>query len=1255
MPTATATVAATILDDEGLAGGIAGGTGDTAGAATTATGTLTFAAGADGLQGIALQPYTGKLGAEDVTSTWDSATNTLTISSAARGAIMTVAVDQTTGQYTATLIKPVLHVAGADENDATLALNYVVTDKDGDTASSTLTLTVDDDMPVANTVVSATVLDDEAQKAVGTGNAGGTGDVADASVASGGAGALFSAGADGLKSITMTCPTFSVIYKDTNGLAQQEAVTWDTGVTVNGTTTWTATSPHYPASNLPAAKLVVGPDGSYTLTLNAPVVHPTPGTTEENKPLDFLFTVTDGDGDTASGKLTVNVNDDTPIASNTAAGVILDEDGLPNAIPENGTGDVTGVATQATGNLSYSAGADGLSSLTLTGPTMVGTETVKSTWDAATNTLTIVSGGTTPRLDDKGQPLVLMTVKVTDLATGAYTATLVNPLMHPVNSTEDNLTVNVGYTIKDGDGDTAAANLAITVNDDMPALDNSPVTISVPSLDTNVMIILDISGSMARDAATGSTTVTTQSRLAMAKDAIQTLIQAYDQRGEVRIEMVTFSDYGKSQTVWMSTSQALSYIDSLAAGGGTNYDDALQQAMDGFGSPGKIDGATNVAYFLTDGIPTFGMGGNSYYGGGDATSTLKGAQNGDGNPAGYTSGDEGIQATEEATWVKFLQDNQIRAYAFGMGQDVTDKTHLNPIAYDGQTTTNTDGTLVTDMTQLKSELLKTVELPPHQANLLRGNLAIDQAGFGADGGTVVSITMAGMTYSYNVATGALTASGTSASTYTYDSTTHVLTITMPTVNGVPGTVMTLDMDTGEYSYQAANTGLSYIDKITYTVKDADGDLVTVTDKIFDVENVSAFDDNIITNASTTSLSIPASVLLANDLITSETVVASSTGVTGVTATGTGPIVVTPLAGTGGFGTTATTVLENPLDRDTNKLNDTFATAVTIARSQFGSSGVDPTAPTTTGTSYTAGFSGTINEQASFLDRDTDMVRISLKAGETLTLDVDSNGTLDSYLRLYNSAGYAVAYNDDSTTVDSGSLSTRDSYLTYKVTSDGDYYVSVQSDSGNDDGTYKLWMNIQPPAGTLDGGQFNYTIQEGGATDTAIVDVKTVTGTTITGTQFSDTLIGKDGQADTLNGGAGNDVLYGGTGNDTLTGGTGADKFVFASALSSTTNSDQIRDFRIEEGDKIVLDKLIFTGLTDLVAGSNFISTAAGTGLTPSSTQAVATVLYNTSDGTLWFDADGTGSASSAVKFADVTRTGIDNTNPALTVNSFIIL
>ncbi|WP_252353620.1 retention module-containing protein [Aeromonas jandaei] len=178
--------------------------------------------------------------------------------------------------------------------------------------------------------------------------------------------------------------------------------------------------------------------------------------------ITLTATVTDKDGDTNTATADIGgaltFKDDGPKASNVQAALVLDDEGLVGGI-NGGSGDVAGANTSVTGNLAYQAGADGLKSLELSGPTALGSESVTSTWDAQSGTLSISS--------TRG---LLMTVTITDRSTGAYSVKLLQPLKHTGTDTEDNLTLNVGYKVIDGDGDSASGVLAVTINDDTPTI-----------------------------------------------------------------------------------------------------------------------------------------------------------------------------------------------------------------------------------------------------------------------------------------------------------------------------------------------------------------------------------------------------------------------------------------------------------------------------------------------------------------------------------------------------------------------------------------------------------------------------------------------------------------------------------------------------------------------------------------------------------------------------------------------------------------
>ena len=172
-----------------------------------------------------------------------------------------------------------------------------------------------------------------------------------------------------------------------------------------------------------------------------------------------------------------------------------------------------------------------------------------------------------------------------------------------------------------------------------------------------------------------------------------------------------------------------------------------------------------------------------------------------------------------------------------------------------------------------------------------------------------------------------------------------------------------------------------------------------------------------------------------------------------------------------------------------------------------------------------------------------------------------------------------------------------------------------------------------------------------------VEKLTLTGTAAingTGNGMSNTLLGNAAAnrltglsgADTINGGAGNDTLLGGGGKDILTGGLGNDFFVFNTALNASTNIDTLKDYTAAN-DTIRLENSIFTSLTTtgVLSAANFVvGTAAA--------DANDYLVYNSSSGALYYDADANG-AGSAVQFATVYSTG---TTPAtLTAAEFVVI
>ncbi|MCV3240324.1 M10 family metallopeptidase C-terminal domain-containing protein [Mesorhizobium sp. ZC-5] len=243
-------------------------------------------------------------------------------------------------------------------------------------------------------------------------------------------------------------------------------------------------------------------------------------------------------------------------------------------------------------------------------------------------------------------------------------------------------------------------------------------------------------------------------------------------------------------------------------------------------------------------------------------------------------------------------------------------------------------------------------------------------------------------------------------------------------------------------------------------------------------------------------------------------------------------------------------------------------------------------------------------------------KVNLAAGTIITIDIDGIAdpdVHDSWVRLLDSDGNIVAQNDDGGG-DPGSTSNRDSSTVFVVQETGTYYIlegSWSPDTPGDGWTeavpegseYEVNVSVEfPPAPAQPG----------------------VSG------------------ADTLNGGAGSDLLDGGLAADTLTGGAGEDSFRFSTELGSG-NVDWIKDFNVLE-DLILLDSLIFedAGGDGALALGAFHKSASGV-----AHDADDRMIYDTDDGTLSYDADGSGDGV-AIQIAQL------STNLNLSAADFII-
>ena len=167
---------------------------------------------------------------------------------------------------------------------------------------------------------------------------------------------------------------------------------------------------------------------------------------------------------------------------------------------------------------------------------------------------------------------------------------------------------------------------------------------------------------------------------------------------------------------------------------------------------------------------------------------------------------------------------------------------------------------------------------------------------------------------------------------------------------------------------------------------------------------------------------------------------------------------------------------------------------------------------------------------------------------------------------------------------------------------------------------------------------------------AVLNSLSITGNAganlLTGTAFDDILAGCAGN-DTLTGGDGNDTLIGGKGNDRLTGGDGSDCFVFNTDPNASSNKDTITDFQ-SGTDTLQFSKAIFTGLGAIEGELSADQFWSGAGVVKAHDSSDR-IIYNTSTGALYYDADGTGSIA-AVQVAI-----IGTSHPVLLASDFHII
>ncbi|MBI2277323.1 MAG: type I secretion C-terminal target domain-containing protein, partial [Dechloromonas sp.] len=913
---------------------------------------------------------------------------------------------------------------------------------------------------------------------------------------------------------------------------------------------------------------------------------------EVNETFTLNATVTSGNtaNAAASGMATIVDNDTTPTVGNASASV--SEEGLVGGIADTtGDSDTTNLRT-VSGSIPV-ADADGNAlSLTLSAPTAALTaQGLAVTWSGTgTQTLIGSAGG--------GEVL-----RVTIDNAGQYTVTLSKPLDHPLSSQEDVLGFDIGVTASDG-VQSGSGTLAITIEDDMPNAIPGAQTVVVPAQDSNVMLILDISGSMGSGAG---------SKLQIMKDSVTTMLDQYDNLGDVMVRIVTFSSSANVyQNAWVSVSTAKAYVNGLGSGGSTNYDAALLNAMSAFNSTGKIAGAQNVSYFLTDGEPTASTDWNSW------------------GYSGSLPNSNGIQvfngatATEEGIWRNFLETNQINSFAYGMGTGAT-QSNMNPVAYNGVSGTDANAIVVANVTDLPPILRDSI-IAPAGGDLLNGSL-VAGSGIGADGGNLASFSLNGTTYSNGGAV-----SGTSRGTY--DAATNAWTVAT-----TAGGKFVVDMDNGQYTYTPpASTAAQYSEAIGYTLLDSDGDMSSST------LTINVLPPQVITLSSSTTAISGLNLGLSGEYFgynDTRDGTAADPAYQGTTAVRLHADDGSADAGTAnnvdrladveaiieGRNNNAN-LINNAILADPAKADATFSanklefgltagTSTSLFSNDLGQNG-KVTGGGTVGASATVGGANNLYTFLKVSSGNADNLAATSGLGDTTDaiirmvgyIYIPAGGTYD--LRVTADDGYRILIGGQNVAQLDQIQSTATNVYSGQVLSEGLQPIEILywdqgghatlrlelKTSGAADSSYKIigtdeFALFSPSdVPTLTANQDIVESSTNGAWDVR-------TGESYTGSAAAEKVIGSDGR-DTINAGDGNDIvqagggsdtILGGAGSDLLTGGLGSDTFAWTLADQGTAGAparDTVTDFSVASkaagGD--VLD------LRDLLLGENH---ATGTG------------------------------------------------------------
>ncbi|MBZ9857248.1 DUF5801 domain-containing protein [Mesorhizobium sp. CA13] len=447
------------LDEDGFAGGNLGGPADfdpaTSGPiAVVANLNVNF--GADGAGITAFLPASITLPAAGEFTLGTVSATSVFIQQHGVDVLEIDLINAATGSYTVTQLHAIDHPAAGTEDNLQFTIGYQATDFDGDTATGSFTINVNDDTP---TIVApgATVAESTAASFSNTfTSASATGSLG------------ISWGADNANPDTGThdrSVAFSPLLTGVQaGLTSNgDAITYTLS---SDNTVLTATATHNSViRTVFTVSINDQTNGNYSFDLRDNVDHTAPasGADKNDKALSFGFTATDSDGDSTSSFLTVHVTDDIPVVTSAAETGSVSESPLPSV-------------QSAFGNLNIDWNADDR-----------GASHLEFGRDAGNNLIVpfgLTSGGVdldySQRMAANGVDQELVAYKHGETnANPVFIVTLngiFNPafafsLFQPLDHTGGNdASMPLGFTVKavDGDGDSVTQSFTVNVADDVP-------------------------------------------------------------------------------------------------------------------------------------------------------------------------------------------------------------------------------------------------------------------------------------------------------------------------------------------------------------------------------------------------------------------------------------------------------------------------------------------------------------------------------------------------------------------------------------------------------------------------------------------------------------------------------------------------------------------------------------------------------------------------------------------------------------------